>query len=179
MKKNINKPELSGVSSLKRKSTGDLGKEPSISPSKKAKPANDLKSRKTLFKTHSKDISAKRKQQRQLHKEALEMHPKKKLATCLVKKPKKTFKPHRPLTRAATHLKCALKAAKLAANKRLKMLGRVATTKKECAALSSIVENKRKDTCEKKEKKKLSLESNISNKSLGNVMSQLVSIWGK
>ena len=58
----------------------------------------------------------------------LETHPRKRLGTTLKVK---TFKPQRPMTRACTHLKSVLKAAKMAANnklRKLKKLGKAPAT---------------------------------------------------
>ncbi|KAL4235349.1 Jumonji and AT-rich interaction domain containing 2 [Mactra antiquata] len=144
----------SNGASRKRKSMNDLG-DKSSSPTKKSKPQGNGKNVSDI-KVKSKDgIKTKRSH-------LLETHPKKRLGTTL--KAKKTFKPHRPITRATTHLKQVLKAAKLAANKKLKLVNQALPSVRNSNMLSGIIENRRKAGSEKK---KLSLESGGSKSSLG------------
>ena len=71
------------------------------------------------------------------------------------------------MTRAASHLKSALKAAKLAANKKLRMVGRKLPAKRDYTALSKIVSRRKKEKQSKTEKKKkLSIESTSSKSSI-------------
>ncbi|XP_052817245.1 protein Jumonji-like isoform X2 [Mya arenaria] len=148
----------------KRKSMGDV-KQKDDTPEKKMKLAKQSKQVKTLLKRRSSESKSKK-----LKSERFDLHPRKKLATSVQMKSKKTFKPHRPMTRAATHFKSVLKAAKMAASKKLKLKVKAtpkASSSKERSALSKIVERKRKSSHTDKEKKKLSLESNISKASFG------------
>ena len=97
---------------------------------------------------------------------SLETHPKKRFAISR-DKVKRTFKPHRPVTRATTHLKSALKAAKLAASKKLKL---VRKTDQDTPRKEIKQEEMRKLPLRKKStspEKKVSNEKSGSSSSIG------------
>lgn len=141
----------------KRKSDGDLHN--LLTPSKRNRIHSTHKG-KTVLKCRSKETRAHLKDKHR-YLDSLETHPKKRLATTL--RTKKTFKPHKPITRATTHLKQALKAAKMAANKKLKLVGKSLPSAKRKKPVSTVREETRKNGIEKK---KLSLESSASKSSL-------------
>lgn len=138
-----------------------------MSPSKKQKLRS---SQRVKVKTSVKDTS---KAKRLKYHDALETHPVKRLATVTpTSKVKKTFKPHRPMTRAVSHLKSALKAAKLAANKKLRMVGRALPSKRDFTTLPKMTSKHKKESpvpkmeTKPEKKKKLSLESSESKSSI-------------
>lgn len=139
----------------KRKSTGDISA--LASPSKKSKLQGIGKVRPGL-KCRSKEIGKAKSKKAYLCN--LEAHPKKLYDTLV--KTKKTFKPHRPVTRATTHLKQVLKAAKKAASKRMNFVDRVLPKKYR---LVGDVGTKKKVSMPET-KKKISLHSSGSRSSV-------------
>ena len=159
---NVDDPD---TSSRKRKSAGDaLDKRGS--PEKKMKVSKPTRQVKTLLKTRAKEPRSK---SRTSLGDKLETHPKKKLATRLPVKTKKTFKPHRPMTRAATHLKSVLKAAKIAASRKLKQMTK--SSDANVASTSKEQPNKEQSVKEHPSKEQASKEQTLKDRS---VLSKIV-----
>lgn len=141
MKMPSKQPKSSGKLDLsrKRKSMGDVrSKSVSLaSPSKKQK-LRSSKRVESMQKIKMKASTTQKVKDRQKEMMALDLHPKKQFSTSTPKK--RTFKPHRPMTRATTHLKSVLKAAKKAASRKLKSVGehlKSNTSSTNCQTLSA------------------------------------------
>ncbi|XP_053402407.1 protein Jumonji-like isoform X3 [Mercenaria mercenaria] len=146
----------------KRKSAGDLNDINGPTTQKRNK-MPDGSRLKTVMKCRSKESRGFSKSKLK-YLETLETHPKKRLAATI--RAKKTFKPHKPVTRATTHMKQALKAAKIAVNKKLKLVSKTLGKSKKQG--DEVKEQTRKNGVEKK---KLSFESTGSRSSLNSLSS--------
>ncbi|XP_060569806.1 protein Jumonji-like isoform X2 [Ruditapes philippinarum] len=151
-------PKSNGM--RKRKSTGDLNENCMPSTPKRNKIENGSRF-KSVLKCRAKETRG-ISNNKLKYLNSLETHPKKRLATSL--RVKKTFKPHKPITRATTHLKQALKCAKMAANKKLKFVSKALQSGKS----KRLTETSRRNGSEKK---KLSSESSGSRSSLSSFSS--------
>lgn len=156
----------------KRKSTSTSHDSNTPTPPKQNRIRNN-KTVKPVLKCRSKESHAKSSQKIK-YLDKLETHPNKRHATTLRKR--KIYKPHKPITRATTHLKQVLKAAKTAANKKLKVMSKkVLPSGKSFNKLSESVRNKRKSDVS--EKKKLSFESAGSRTSVASLGEALDCHW--